>query len=366
MTTVRFMYLNRWRSGTIIDKCCEHPQFPVKDTQIDSLSFMWRTRYGTASGNGKFVVDANNKYIDLDEGGAELTATLTLGSYNGQTLATEIKTQLDVAGALTYTVTYSESTAKFTIAASGNFTLRWFTGTHKATDASDLLGFSDAADDTGAATYTADNRRIHYPKAYIDIDLAVACEVNFIGLLGHNISASATIKLYGADDSAFTTNVTEDTIAYNSSNIYKFLAASRTKRYFRISIQDPTNSNSYIQISTISLCKYFAPNVNFTVGYEDGSDVFDEVERTDSLNLHGQEKPVLSVWTLPFQALNDSAQVEIESMIAEVRNSEALIVCFDSAAPNSNSYLVRMAEFSRPVCKYLNNWHWTVTLEDFV
>jgi len=362
----RFIYLNRWRDGVIIDHCCEHPQNPAEDSQIDSLSYFWRTRYGIGSGNGLFVVDANNKYIDFDEGGAELTATLTLGSYNGASLATEIKTQLDVAGALTYTVTYSDSTAKFTISAVSNFTLRWNTGTHKTTDISALCGFSDAADDTGAATYTSDNRRIHWPKAFKDIDLLVACEANFIGLLGHNISSSAVIKLYGADDTAFTTNLTTDTITWASGSIYFPLAASRTKRYFRLSIEDPTNSSSYIQVSTISLAKYFEPARNFQVGGEEGPDDVTDLTTTDSRNLYGQEKPSLDGWSLPYTGLSDAEAVEVKALNKECGLHKALIVCFDSTSPNTTSYLVNLTEMIRPVRNHINNWSWTANLQEFV
>jgi len=112
---------------------------------------------GTAGLPGMyFIVSAANNKLDFGEGAAEITATLTNATYTGAALAAEIKTQLDAGGALTYTVTYSATTRKFTIAAGGNFELKWFTGTHKATDCSTLCGFSDAADDTGAATYTSD------------------------------------------------------------------------------------------------------------------------------------------------------------------------------------------------------------------
>jgi len=112
---------------------------------------------GTAGLPGMyFIVSAANNKLDFGEGGAEITATLTNATYTGAALAAEIKTQLDAGGALTYTVTYSATTRKFTIAATGNFELKWNTGTHKATDCSTLIGFSDAADKTGAATYTSD------------------------------------------------------------------------------------------------------------------------------------------------------------------------------------------------------------------
>ena len=45
---------------------------------------------GTLSGNGLFVVTDANKYINFDEGGAELTGTVATGSYNGNTLATNV------------------------------------------------------------------------------------------------------------------------------------------------------------------------------------------------------------------------------------------------------------------------------------
>jgi len=103
-----------------------------------------------------FVVDATNNKINFDEGGAELTGTVTAGTYTGTTLATAIAAALNTAPgkALTYTCAYSTTTGKFTIAAGSNFTIRWNSGTLKATDISNLTGFPDTANSTGALTYT--------------------------------------------------------------------------------------------------------------------------------------------------------------------------------------------------------------------
>ena len=104
-----------------------------------------------------FVVDATNNKIDLKEGAGEpLVATVASGSYTAATLCAAIKAALEVPGALTFTVTFSTTTLKFTIAADGEFSLLWNTGANKLVDISTMCGFSDAADDTGAATYTAD------------------------------------------------------------------------------------------------------------------------------------------------------------------------------------------------------------------
>jgi hypothetical protein len=58
--------------------------------------------------------------ILLEDGNAaEFTATLTPGSYTATQIAAELKTQLDAAGANTYTVTYDDKTLKLTITTSG-------------------------------------------------------------------------------------------------------------------------------------------------------------------------------------------------------------------------------------------------------
>jgi len=106
-----------------------------------------------------FVVTTGvNDKIDFKEGaGEELHAAVASGSYTATTLCAAIKAALEAANALTFTVTFDAATKKFTIAASGTFSLLWNTGANKLIDISTMCGYSDAEDDTGAATYLADN-----------------------------------------------------------------------------------------------------------------------------------------------------------------------------------------------------------------
>lgn len=103
-------------------------------------------------------VDATNNKLDFKEGaGAELTATISTGNYTMAALAAEIKTQLDVAGALTYTVTVTDALlvpVKFTIAATGEFSLLPVTGTNILVDIFSHIGF--IADKEGEVTYTSE------------------------------------------------------------------------------------------------------------------------------------------------------------------------------------------------------------------
>ena len=131
--------------------------------QLAQVHKLKSTAFSTTEEVMVFSVSANNKYIDFKEnGGAELTATLTEGNYTVSELETEIKSQLEAASGnnIDYTVTYDSSTKKFTIEEDGSsltqLDVLWATGTNNANNATSLLGFA-STDDTGAFEYTSDN-----------------------------------------------------------------------------------------------------------------------------------------------------------------------------------------------------------------
>jgi hypothetical protein len=95
-------------------------------------------------------ITSDNLYLDFKEGaGSELSAELEVGSYTHSEIAAVIKTALEDAGALTYTVTLNRTTRIITIAASGAFTILGATGTHTGSSCLSLLGY--AASDTSSA-----------------------------------------------------------------------------------------------------------------------------------------------------------------------------------------------------------------------
>jgi len=133
----------------------------AQGVSTSQINLSWRDNSNNEDGfkinQEKFVVTAGNKYINFAEGGGELTAILDESTYSSRDLCAAIKAEMQDAGALTYTVTYNRTTRKFTIAGSGGFSILWNTGTNKAVDISTLCGYSDAADDTGLASYTSDS-----------------------------------------------------------------------------------------------------------------------------------------------------------------------------------------------------------------
>lgn len=103
-----------------------------------------------------YQITSSNLYLNFNEGGSELTATLTVGDYTLTTLLSEVKSALDTVGANTYTVTADRDSRKITIASSGGtLSLLVTTGSASGTSAWSLLGFT--SDKTGATSYESDS-----------------------------------------------------------------------------------------------------------------------------------------------------------------------------------------------------------------
>ena len=132
--------------------------------------FLYSCLGGVSSAEQSTVtISAANKFLDFDIGSTELVATIAETSYPiGLTQATAgslCKAIYDAIhsteGTGTYTVVYSRTAKKIVIArTAGTFNILWKTGTHgldgTKTSIGGTIGYSNAGNDTGALTYTAD------------------------------------------------------------------------------------------------------------------------------------------------------------------------------------------------------------------
>jgi hypothetical protein len=115
--------------------------------------------YSWSKFNYGHTITNDNQNISFKEGVSttELFGVIAVGNYTLGEFAQAVQDALNSAGTLTYTVSLNRGNNKLTVAASGNFKLLCNTGTVASTSAWELMGFSTAADKTGAATYLADN-----------------------------------------------------------------------------------------------------------------------------------------------------------------------------------------------------------------
>ena len=105
------------------------------------------------------LITSTNKHLDFtDDTGTFAVSVAEQYYHNPHDLARALEAAIDAATAETITVTYSNTTGKFTIATSTSvvLSLLWFTGANTATTIGPAIGFAVAANDTGATTYTSD------------------------------------------------------------------------------------------------------------------------------------------------------------------------------------------------------------------
>ena len=200
---------------------------------------------------------------------------------------------------------------------------------------------------------------------HVDYDLGQAREYDLVGILSHNLSPSATVSIIGADDSAFSTGVVTDALTWHAGLIVAFLGTARTKRYVRLRVQDPSNTDGFVEIGTPILYKYAELNRTFTVGYREGEDDQSQVDMSPSMNLFTvQERVPVINRVLPFEGLDTASIATVRALLAECGVHKAWLFCTDSNDPNHASYWVRLKDISLPEYQHVSYWNWEANTEE--
>lgn len=105
------------------------------------------------------ITTSSTRYLDFtDDDGTWAIAVAAKAWKDPHELASAIQTAMNATGTTeTHSVVYSDTTGKFTIATSTStvLSLLWNTGANTANTIATKVGFSAAADSTGATTYTS-------------------------------------------------------------------------------------------------------------------------------------------------------------------------------------------------------------------
>lgn len=124
------------------------------------------------------IITSSNRYIDFNDGGVKAAAVPVKVYKDPYELAAAIQTAMDAQSSDTITCTYSDATRLFTIATNGvTLSLLWNTGTNTANGIHTTIGFSSAANDTGATSYSSDSAitfGASYTPTYDPTDINVA------------------------------------------------------------------------------------------------------------------------------------------------------------------------------------------------
>lgn len=86
----------------------------------------------------------------------------------------------------------------------------------------------------------------------IVVDYGTAVECDSIAILGHNLTASATLKIQGNSSDSWTSPPLDETITASTDEIAHFFTAG-TYRYWRFTFSDTANTSSYIELGRLFL-----------------------------------------------------------------------------------------------------------------
>lgn len=163
----------------------------------------------------------------------------------------------------------------------------------------------------------------------IILDLGATTATTIVALLGHNLSTSATVTVDAAATNSWP-GATVCSVTYNAGAMLTFYA-STGYRWWRLSINDASNADGYLQIGRVWLGTYMTVDPSSLLSFK--------VTRLRSDNVwHGKGRQKFaspgSGWRrfeLAFPRSNDSMIAQIEDFQDAVGLHSSFIFCnFDS------------------------------------
>lgn len=351
------------------DASSENASYPASNVlDISKRKRTWRTA-------GNFVIESGSNTLVIKDvnGGPNLTATITAGTYASDALFfAALKSALEAASDSTFTITRNTTSKKIVITAvlGGAATHFEIVCTHANSAAMcGILGFSTAANRTGALAYTADLIRIHTSE-WIEFDFgAPVSPTAFLAVADRNrplkVSLTATVRLQGNSTATWSSPQVNELATVNDRTIG--LAdedgiGGTACRYWRVLIQDVDNSYGFLELGAIVIGTHAvlargAPVFPLEVEEEDLS----QKEKSEGGTLVGSKRDRTDFISLNFEGCT-KADLEVLEDVAETYGTHSVFaVMLDTEGAFSSDVLkwarlVSMEQAPRKRLVRPNNW----------
>lgn len=375
MSTVNVMVMNtRLTDLTAINnatKSSELAAYPASNAyDINRRTKTWRTA-------GCFeIVSGENTLVFREQVGVDLTATITAGTYATDALfRAAVKAALEAAGVATYTVSRDATTNRLEITSAldgGATVFQLMLTDSDSADMAAILGFSTAADLTGAAAYEADVTVIHtgeWMKWDFGGPVNPTCFAAFLDRnIPLNISPTATIKLQASHTDAWDTPAEQFTITYkdwilahtNADGIAQ--SSADGYRFWRLLIIDQANPDGYLDLGVVFLGTHIeltrgapsfpfsAPNLNLsTVVYSVGGQA--QVGKAPGSQTFG----------LFWERLDNASAESLQDFYDDVGLQKSFMVVFDpgTVITTDSKRWIRVCKFEKePVPEEIRPGNW--------
>lgn len=303
--------------------------FPVTNIyNFSRRSKVWRS-------NGYWnITTSNNKIVFSENGGGNLTATLTADEYDNTTLAAHIKTKMEDAGAGTYTV--SCGTSGLSIAVAGLTTFNLKCNHADMSGFATLFGFT-LTEKTGALSYTPETP-YSTEVEWFKWDFGISTNPQAFALIGPRntplrISPTATITLQGSETDAWTTPSFSTSVSYDDRGLFVTAASgigTEAYRYWRLVILDRLNPNGFIEAGSVYLGS-FVENTRGAVQFPFNSRYIDMsvTQMSEGGQTYSDILPKSEEFDLSWFALTTSEKEELDTFFDTYGTHTAFFVQVD-------------------------------------
>jgi hypothetical protein len=283
------------------------------------------TNYTLAVHRGDSMA-SKSQYVDDVAVSQRYTAALTVGDYDATTLAAEMKTRMDAAGG-TYTITYSDTTNKFTIAGSQTFILYWLNITNAAWG---LIGFSlsQTRDSAISTTITSTYMRIHSLEE-VRYDLGAESNIYFAAVKNHNLQSTSTPQIVFWSD-AFITEAEIESMTWNEA--FMVVPLNQFYRYVGFRAADVDNPDTYIEIGRLWIGEWFKPRIGFSMERERVPNDPSVIAESENGQASSIQRTKFDTWNYTFEGVDPTDKDTFDAIFAEVGTSKPIMICEDPDA----------------------------------
>lgn len=186
-----------------------------------------------------------------------------------------------------------------------------------------------------------------------DTEIVQGAAVDTIAILNHNLTRSASLQIQLSDDPAFGTIIKTIVPTVRDNNIYWILPNDEFpvegSKYFRFDIDDPTNTEGYLEIGTIVFgqAEIFQGEC-FVDQIQTQNRDFADTIRTEGFTNTSNSRAQRRVLQLDFRSLDfDERNFDILSRIFE--NERTVLKCLWIPTPSEvdQAFMARFAVFAK-------------------
>lgn len=192
-------------------------------------------------------------------------------------------------------------------------------------------------------------------------DLGSARAIDYIVIFNHNFTSSATVKIQANSSDSWTAPAVEQTLTVADVINYNFNSA-QTYRYWRLTVDDDTNTDTFLEISKVYIGSYLQMpymSRDMEIPTASTSDVIESV----GLQTYGDPGVIYHYGTVNFPVIPDADKILMDTMFQSMDKyiPYVLLIWENDLTSQPPLYVRNTADFAFKRVADLSGKRWSLT-----